>query len=407
VPRHVIVVGAGLAGLAAAYRLESLGCRVTVLEARGRPGGKHARESLSGLEYEPWPGGLPRSAPAFAELAHELDLGRLVARAPLRPPVRLRDVLRGSWLGPFRLRRLAIVTTWLGGALDPDVPWRDTRLDDRSVADFCQVYLGRRARDQVLEPLFAAVFGLASAEASRQLLFSFLEPTSELALDSLDGAGRVAEALAARLADLRTGARVAAVAPDRRGVELADGAALGADAVLLAVNAGEAERLSGALAPAARAGFAALRSQSSLVLTVVTPEEVTPRARETWLARSEGGELAAISARGPRLFSLAARPDLAARHGHRPDAELTHFLLESAARALPELADPRAATRLHRFPAQPAFAVGHYRALARIGPGYAGDWCSAPHVEGELASGLRAARELAASGSGEAERRPP
>jgi len=168
-----------------------------------------------------------------------------------------------------------------------------------------------------------------------------------------------------------------------------------ADAVLLAVGCREAERLSGALAPAARAGFAALRSQSALVLAVVTPAELA--ARDVWLPRAEGGELAAISARGPRLFALAARPDLALRHGHRPDAELTHFLLESAARAVPELADPRAAARLHRFPAQPAFSVGHYRALARIGPGYAGDWCGGPHVEGELASGLRAARELAAS----------
>jgi predicted NAD/FAD-dependent oxidoreductase len=131
------------------------------------------------------------------------------------------------------------------------------------------------------------------------------------------------------------------------------------------------------------------------VLAVVTPEEVAARARETWLARARGGELAAISARGPRLVLLTARPELAERHGQRPDAELAHFLLESAARTLPELARAGSASRLHRFPCQPAFAVGHYRALARIGPGYAGDWCAAPHVEGELASGLRAARELA------------
>ena len=396
-PRHVIVVGAGLAGLAAAFRLESLGCRVTVFEARERPGGKHARESLGGLEYEPWPGWLPRSSPAFAELVHELGLLDEVERVPLRPPARLRDVLRGSWLGPLRLRRLAIVAVWLGGGLDPDVPWRDTRLDDRSVSDFCQVYLGRRAHDQVLEPLLAAGFGLASAETSRQLLFSFLEPTAEVALDSLVGAGRIAEALAARLKDLRTGARVAALAPDRRGVELADGAISSADAVLLAVGASEAERLSGELAPAARAGFASLHSQSALVLAAVTSEDVAPRGRELWLPRADGGELAAISQRGPRLFALAARPDLAARHGHRPDNELTHFLLESAARHLPELADPRTALRLHRFSAQPAFTVGHYRALARLGSGYAGDWCGGPHVEGELASGLRAARELGAS----------
>src|SRR4051794_29233250 len=36
----VIVAGAGLAGLAAAYELVRLGHRVTVLEARDRPGGR-------------------------------------------------------------------------------------------------------------------------------------------------------------------------------------------------------------------------------------------------------------------------------------------------------------------------------------------------------------------------------
>src|SRR5215213_2986523 len=39
-PRKVIVVGAGLAGLAAAYELVQLGYDVTVLEARTRPGGR-------------------------------------------------------------------------------------------------------------------------------------------------------------------------------------------------------------------------------------------------------------------------------------------------------------------------------------------------------------------------------
>lgn len=394
---HALVVGAGLAGLAAAHRLETLGWRVTALEARERAGGKHARESLGGVEYEPWPGWLPRSAPAFAELVAELGLAGAFARAPF--PLSTRVSLGAPLLAPFRLRRFAVLAQWLGGALDPDEPWRDTRLDDRSAADFCQVYLGRRARDELVAPLFAAAFGIEAREASRQLWFALLDARGNPALDSLAGAGRIAEALAARLGDLRTKQRVEAVDPDGRGVRLAGGGALRGDAVLLAVGAHEAARLAGPRGPRSDAAFESLRATSALVLAAVTRGEV-PGAAELWLSERRGGELAGVSRRQPRLLQLVARPGLAERHGQRPDAELTHFLLEPAERALPGIRRELAETRLHRFPAgRPAFGVGHYRALAKLGVTCAGDWCSAPHVEGELASGLAAARRIARAAS--------
>ena len=37
---HVIVLGAGIAGLVSAYELEQAGFQVTLLEARGRAGGR-------------------------------------------------------------------------------------------------------------------------------------------------------------------------------------------------------------------------------------------------------------------------------------------------------------------------------------------------------------------------------
>ena len=39
-PKRVIVLGAGLAGLSAAYEIDKAGHDVTVLEARSRPGGR-------------------------------------------------------------------------------------------------------------------------------------------------------------------------------------------------------------------------------------------------------------------------------------------------------------------------------------------------------------------------------
>jgi len=52
---HVVVVGAGLAGLSAALRLAGAGRRVTVLEREPVPGGRAGRVSVSGYEFDTGP----------------------------------------------------------------------------------------------------------------------------------------------------------------------------------------------------------------------------------------------------------------------------------------------------------------------------------------------------------------
>ena len=85
VKKRVIVIGAGLAGLCAAYELEALGHDVTVLEAQDRPGGRvHTLRSpfSDGLYAEAGASRIPTS--------HDLTLAyaRLFALplVPFEPP---------------------------------------------------------------------------------------------------------------------------------------------------------------------------------------------------------------------------------------------------------------------------------------------------------------------------------
>ena len=53
--RRVVVVGAGLAGLAAAIRLAAEGVRVTVIERGTRPGGKMGRREIGPYRWDTGP----------------------------------------------------------------------------------------------------------------------------------------------------------------------------------------------------------------------------------------------------------------------------------------------------------------------------------------------------------------
>src|SRR5271155_2431732 len=75
--QRVVIVGAGISGLALAYRLRQAApnVTVTVLEERARPGGAIWTEWRDGFQVECGPNGFLDSKPATLNLCRVLGLG--------------------------------------------------------------------------------------------------------------------------------------------------------------------------------------------------------------------------------------------------------------------------------------------------------------------------------------------
>src|SRR6187549_4009066 len=111
-PCDVIVIGAGITGLAAAYELTRRGCRPLILESSSRAGGLIRTERTEGFTIEAGPESVLASKPAALDLARELGLDAAIQT--VRPPGGA-FVLRGLTLYPLpKPSVLGIPTTWAG-----------------------------------------------------------------------------------------------------------------------------------------------------------------------------------------------------------------------------------------------------------------------------------------------------
>jgi oxygen-dependent protoporphyrinogen oxidase len=423
VTARAIVVGGGLAGVAAAWRLASAGVGVTLLERSARLGGRLGSDALDGVHYEPLPQTLPEDAGRVALLAAQAGLSAAVtvrrlervalphARGPraieLPPRSRFQRPSGVPLREALRMRRVRALVDWFGEKLDPHAPEDAVRLDDRSIADFARLYLGRRTLERWLSPLVEAGFGLRAEQASRVLLFLLLGADGWPRLALGDGFGALPERLASALPDVRTGVRVDRVREDGRAVRVADGTSVEADAVVLAVPAPEAWRLLPDSTPFEETFFVRARYETRAALVVALNGDVELPAHALWIPASEGSTLSAIvrmagEPGGATWLWLVARPAFEGGDS----ASATRVLLADAERALPGVRARVQAQRLHRAPnAIPRFDVGRYRGIARLTAEFekrrdhrrvfvAGDYLVAPHLEGAATSGIAAAEAV-------------
>ncbi|MFF5956067.1 protoporphyrinogen oxidase [Streptomyces luteogriseus] len=163
---QVVVIGAGIAGLAAAHRLLERGARVTVLEASGRVGGKLLPGEVAGARVDLGAESMLARRPEAVALAREVGLAdRLqppaTATASLWTRGALRPFPKGHVMGvPGTASALAGVLSEEGLARierDAELPRTEVG-DDVAVGEYVAERLGREVVDRLLEPMLGGVY---------------------------------------------------------------------------------------------------------------------------------------------------------------------------------------------------------------------------------------------------------
>jgi len=438
---RVAVVGAGLAGLAAALELGRLGVAVTVLERAKRPGGRARSRVHEGLPLEVLS---PVVSSADADLiALVTDSGAGDVFLPLRPvvagqfrrgrvsvvdPRSALDFSRIPGLSrreSLRLVRFPRLLRRYAKYLPAGAPEAGSPLDDRSVADFGRLYFGRSVVDHWFGP-FASSTSLGNPDETsrvhllRQHRFHFGVPRGLPRVRLQD----LVEAAAGRAAVL-TGVEVRLVRPASRGRLCVDYSREGrdrsveVDGVVVAVPAADAAVLgAGVLTTGEKEVLRRVRSSAAVTLCARSCRPLSWHAREIRVPRTEGVAAGTLllepgmaGGRVPKGFGSVAL------HASGPWSDrvldLSDEVIEKELSAELDRLQPGTtaavdfAQVLRVRDARPRFDVGHYRALACLqriesesrADGrrviLAGDYRMDPSWNGAVASGRRAARTLA------------
>jgi oxygen-dependent protoporphyrinogen oxidase len=174
--KRVVVIGGGITGLTAAYRLtqaaraEEYPLEVILLEASGRLGGTIATHCQDGLLMEQGPDCFLSAKPWGVRLCEELGLSdELIGTATqyrksfIVRAGRLVPVPQGFYLmapGSWRSLLTTPILSWRGKlrmALDLVVPQR-TASDDESLAQFVTRRLGREALERMAQPMIGGIY---------------------------------------------------------------------------------------------------------------------------------------------------------------------------------------------------------------------------------------------------------
>lgn len=423
----VVVVGGGVAGLAAAWALRDRA--VIVLEASERIGGRVRSDQWEGVPYHlgaQYLAGVT-SARLFDELGiHRVRLptkGGLFLRGRRRTGTAL-SLMRGLPAGPAGLADVAAVereaeraSRLVAGLVDPAagpdaLPAEATALDEQS---FAAALAGRRS---TVRSFYGTLIRSLACKGSADLsaLYAYAMLGSE-GTDGIGGANRarggmhdVIVAFERGLAGrIRTGARVEAVEQSDDAVEIAyrhgsEERRLAAGVCVVAVPAPAIPQIVAGLPASRLEALRRVRYGRFLAVALFLREPVWEGewaiACDLPVVSTLLSPAALTGSDTPRVLSSYASADGAAQVWDLPDDEVVRRFVAEIAHVFPRLPDVACGADVRRWdPGYPAWEPGHLALLPELTApagriAFCGDYLSIPSIDGAIVSALRAAADI-------------
>ncbi|HZZ51768.1 MAG TPA: FAD-dependent oxidoreductase [Pseudonocardia sp.] len=434
---RVIVVGAGVAGLSAAFRLQQQGFEVTVLEADDRVGGKTMASRRDGYILNRGATVLGASYDAVKALARDVGVEDDIVRVPSRVGI-VRDGrtywLRGggfgalvdfirtpllSWKSKLVLTRAAfdaLRARRKAGFGDPSLR---AELDVESVSDYSDRRLNSEVRDIILDPVMGGLLivdGLAASVAD--LFFLASNVLGGGVLGYRGGIDFLARAVARRL-DVRISATVTQVTTDADGArvtwtENGEAREEQVSGVVLSVPAPLVPRLYPQLDSGLRELLDSIPQGNIVSLRFALDTRPDVDALLTLVPKSELGGLALVmfehnlssdvAPAGRGLIGVLLYHEWCTPRLELSDDELADATLCDLEHLVPGVTGQVEFTEVTRWtPGATRSEPGMHRRIAELDRAaaadqrvqLAGDYFNAPTVNGSVVSGERAAQRLA------------
>ena len=422
--KHVIVIGAGIAGLTAAYRLQQAGYAVTVLEADSKVGGRMITIHWKGLAIDPGAEFVTGADKYLLDMARQLDIQHKLINYSEQQTGFNVSVMRGGRIHPVNFMSIPSYLGWTGvslagrlsmfkllphmlryGRVDVYRPESAPGDDAIDMEQFFYQKINGEMFEYWVQPMMDVFCGYTSTDLSaKMLLLLFGNYLSQKLYTFQGGIGVLPDTLAGKL-DVTCSARVTNIQmlSDGSGARVSyqiEGQArnLDADCVVLAVPGNAVLPLFTEPRPAWQAFFPQVDyTRVGIVYHLVEGDEAVFDEGGIMFPRKEPWQLSALGWKRRPDGRVLAMSDLKA-HLYDPAMDnetLEHIITTEMIRALPQFEGRITDQMVFRWPLKvPTFRVGYLRALKTFkmnpqeGPVYfCGDYLIGPNTGGALACG--------------------